>query len=102
RRHTRFSRDWSSDVCSSDLRIVTMVAEFTANKRQRDLVEALAILRCRDVHVLFAGTGPEEYPVEILAFKRGVFDRVHFLGVRDEIGRASCRERVAGAEVGGV
>src|SRR5690606_39523693 len=23
RRHTRFSRDWSSDVCSSDLRICT-------------------------------------------------------------------------------
>src|SRR5690606_40092437 len=23
RRHTRFSRDWSSDVCSSDLRSVT-------------------------------------------------------------------------------
>ncbi|HWV39929.1 MAG TPA: glycosyltransferase family 4 protein [Vulgatibacter sp.] len=68
-------------------RIVTMVAEFTANKRQRDLVEALAILRCRDVHVLFAGTGPEEYPVEILAFKRGVFDRVHFLGVRDDVPR---------------
>src|SRR5690606_40825283 len=22
RRHTRFSRDWSSDVCSSDLRVV--------------------------------------------------------------------------------
>src|SRR5690606_39472775 len=24
RRHTRFSRDWSSDVCSSDLRIKSM------------------------------------------------------------------------------
>src|SRR5690606_37873142 len=23
RRHTRFSRDWSSDVCSSDLRLMT-------------------------------------------------------------------------------
>src|SRR5215475_14873174 len=23
RRHTRFSRDWSSDVCSSDLRVAT-------------------------------------------------------------------------------
>lgn len=68
-------------------RIVTMVAEFTANKRQRDLVEALAILGRRDVHVLFAGTGPEEYAVEIHAFKRGVFDRVHFLGVRDDVPR---------------
>src|SRR5690606_9984220 len=25
RRHTRFSRDWSSDVCSSDLRLVELV-----------------------------------------------------------------------------
>src|SRR5690606_40958308 len=25
RRHTRFSRDWSSDVCSSDLRVVACV-----------------------------------------------------------------------------
>src|SRR5690606_39744297 len=24
RRHTRFSRDWSSDVCSSDLRVVAV------------------------------------------------------------------------------
>src|SRR5690606_41110059 len=26
RRHTRFSRDWSSDVCSSDLELVAMGA----------------------------------------------------------------------------
>src|SRR5690606_40190172 len=29
RRHTRFSRDWSSDVCSSDLEHVTRIS-FTA------------------------------------------------------------------------
>src|SRR5690606_39703521 len=27
RRHTRFSRDWSSDVCSSDLKEVLMAAQ---------------------------------------------------------------------------
>src|SRR5215475_14688380 len=27
RRHTRFSRDWSSDVCSSDLRLVCALEE---------------------------------------------------------------------------
>src|SRR5690606_40935673 len=27
RRHTRFSRDWSSDVCSSDLQVVAAPAE---------------------------------------------------------------------------
>src|SRR5690606_41025216 len=27
RRHTRFSRDWSSDVCSSDLRYLFQISE---------------------------------------------------------------------------
>src|SRR5690606_39338353 len=26
-RHTRFSRDWSSDVCSSDLSVLTLVQQ---------------------------------------------------------------------------
>src|SRR5690606_41781177 len=30
RRHTRFSRDWSSDVCSSDLRFVELAQEINA------------------------------------------------------------------------
>src|SRR5690606_41102524 len=29
RRHTRFSRDWSSDVCSSDLQTLMQAAEWT-------------------------------------------------------------------------
>src|SRR5690606_40538651 len=28
RRHTSFSRDWSSDVCSSDLDIITSASDF--------------------------------------------------------------------------
>src|SRR5690606_40519815 len=28
-RHTRFSRDWSSDVCSSDLKTVTVVHQYS-------------------------------------------------------------------------
>src|SRR5690606_14971517 len=31
RRHTRFSRDWSSDVCSSDLEVVVRGAELLAD-----------------------------------------------------------------------
>src|SRR5690606_40568177 len=39
RRHTRFSRDWSSDVCSSDLRciliqIITTFVGMTAQQRE--------------------------------------------------------------------
>src|SRR6266511_2122238 len=32
RRHTRFSRDWSSDVCSSDLDGVTRTIKWPANE----------------------------------------------------------------------
>src|SRR5690606_40997663 len=32
RRHTRFSRDWSSDVCSSDLDIIEPFADYAFNK----------------------------------------------------------------------
>src|SRR5690606_40108612 len=40
RRHTRFSRDWSSDVCSSDL---TKSPDFTqiVNQRHVDRIQSL-------------------------------------------------------------
>src|SRR5690606_40977709 len=42
-RHTRFSRDWSSDVCSSDLAGVTMVVikESLLNKTDREIPNIL-------------------------------------------------------------
>src|SRR5690606_40533407 len=42
RRHTRFSRDWSSDVCSSDL--VEMIQE--ANQNGARLAKA-----CEELHI---------------------------------------------------
>src|SRR5690606_27008909 len=33
RRHTRFSRDWSSDVCSSDLKILDRVTDIAFNRK---------------------------------------------------------------------
>src|SRR5690606_39537859 len=49
RRHTRFSRDWSSDVCSSDL----LVAEVDPDAVTFDQIERLPdgepnIVRCPD------------------------------------------------------
>src|SRR5690606_40398800 len=79
RRHTRFSRDWSSDVCSSDLGTnlraqgVTMIGFDVAGlvldfKRNRYLIFGgkflFADYRCRRIRTT------------------------------DKIGRASCRERV--------
>src|SRR5690606_39528462 len=47
RRHTRFSRDWSSDVCSSDLSLQTPdVSEALLERIQLGLLQEKQ-LRCR-------------------------------------------------------
>src|SRR5690606_40632991 len=40
RRHTRFSRDWSSDVCSSDLPLRSGLVPSTDDGRDRFLIPA--------------------------------------------------------------
>src|SRR5207249_8913313 len=87
RRHTRSKRDWSSDVCSSDLgKMVIIVLTLTAG--------------C----TLLMWMGE-------LITKRGVGNGISLLifasilayaptGI-SEIGRASCRERVKHCVVGG-
>src|SRR5690606_39599109 len=84
RRHTRFSRDWSSDVCSSDLASGGSPAAFTAfglDPAERRTLFAdkldrlVAALRGEDL-----GEGRVLYPpAESLA---------------EQIRRASCRVRV--------
>src|SRR5690606_40421964 len=70
RRHTRFSRDWSSDVCSSDL----LLGEIR--------VQAGDLLRIGD-EGLVSRFGELGLGLEHLV------ERLHA-----QIGRASCRERV--------
>src|SRR6266511_6002126 len=50
RRHTRFSRDWSSDVCSSDLQRVLRRAAYVSVVQPTDLRNGhdLAVARRRD------------------------------------------------------
>src|SRR5690606_40152968 len=94
RRHTRFSRDWSSDVCSSDLDSVQrqrpwpqqiliglrLVGQMIFNAfRAREMSESLSQLAFHD-----ALTG--------LGNRRLLRDRLDQELV--QIGRASCRERV--------
>src|SRR2546430_8228680 len=80
RRHTRFDCDWSSDVCSSDLRgrVPRRLSGFVAR------------------WVPFGGVDPVA-PAELgTAFDRSEAARADGRGGREkvgEIGRASCRER---------
>src|SRR5690606_39474553 len=82
RRHTRFSRDWSSDVCSSDLEV--------DHPRRAD----------RDLPGWFRRTDGQR-PEEVLGRTHAPTLRTRAVPGptprrpdRRKIGRASCRERV--------
>src|SRR5690606_39829831 len=88
RRHTRFSRDWSSDVCSSDLRGPRSGAD-----RSGRAVHGLPV---RSLLFLPAGRPPERsdglcvtFDIVYWGVLSRLVDRRSEPGV--EIGRASCR-----------
>src|SRR5690606_41028586 len=89
RRHTRFSRDWSSDVCSSDLGFLAYLLwgafplYFVALKP----AGAWEILAHRIVWSLVLC-------LLILAMTRRAGWVIDMFRDRRQIGRASCRERV--------
>src|SRR5690606_40554532 len=93
-RHTRFSRDWSSDVCSSDLWNKVSNMAFTVS-----VLAALAVF----FPVRFgwlALEGPVAFVSDLLAvIGVGVIAGLMAFGFfgprvgRIEIGRAACRER---------
>src|SRR5690606_39692134 len=90
RRHTRFSRDWSSDVCSSDLGFRD---ERLLQMTQVAAQEALSHYRGEPVPLILAG--PENYPgllnqlpSNFLSLLKGQAS----LPILYKIGRASCRE----------
>src|SRR5438067_2937634 len=75
RRHTRSKRDWSSDVCSSDLRL---------RLERRNLR-----FGCSDLDVARAGAQVATTESQIPALQTQATAAAH-----RQIGRASCRERV--------
>src|SRR5690606_39827769 len=101
-RHTRFSRDWSSDVCSSDLAMWPLVIACLAA-----LTVALPAISPRRFAIQpFAGV----YGAVMLAIQGAMLligmtallaGAGYAVPVSTEIGRASCRER-GGIAVGGV
>src|SRR5690606_40317945 len=89
RRHTRFSRDWSSDVCSSDLKIQrsnqhlhsSFLNFWRWNVFQNHIKQRLDVIRL--VFPIVA------HPVMLCRTINSWEIKLPFF----EIGRASCRER---------
>src|SRR5690606_40661713 len=94
---TRFSRDWSSDVCSSDLQESTVAVSLAprttslVDPESRDYEQDLANAYHVETDLVFAMD-----VLDILTDARITLERMAFLVPDDaeEIGRASCRERV--------
>src|SRR5207302_3575613 len=82
RRHTRFSRDWSSDVCSSDLQSYLKFEQDGA----------------RFVFAPLQGIDLGEIQIGLIEFWRHAYRLFKacdcLVTAPREIGRASCRERV--------
>src|SRR5690554_6977197 len=81
RRHTRCGRDWSSDVCSSDLRTNTIVTPPVPFSLDGFVSQPGKLM----LNVLVDDVTLSQYPVKL---------QLHIEGNGIKIGRASCRERV--------
>ncbi|PPS39826.1 glycosyltransferase [Chroococcidiopsis sp. TS-821] len=60
------------------------IAEFIPRKRHRDLLQAFALLPPH-AHLALAGTGVLQTQMQRLADRLGIAERVHFLGLRQDI-----------------
>src|SRR5207253_5276520 len=87
RRHTRWPRDWSSDVCSSDLRRSLLGHDY----RQFALVVGVLGGEINDLRLVRVGRMEDRAIVPVVDPVRGK-SLCDGLQMR-EIGRASCRER---------
>src|SRR5690606_16152361 len=83
RRHTSFSRDWSSDVCSSDLKSPLLLGIQRAHRHAQAIVAELAraigrseglplIRQCTDLHLDVLATAIADYlePDRGIGFQR--------------------------------
>src|SRR5699024_12010135 len=83
RRHTRSKRDWSSDVCSSDLSSVLPVIKEEYVKLTGSTEEAIILNQ-----FIYWSERTKDVSKYLLEEKTRLEN-----GSKEEIGRASCRER---------
>src|SRR5690606_40289047 len=95
-RHTSFSRDWSPDVCSSDLRMRNHQVAAGRTPRARPLSDLVGQDRIDLVVDRVTGIDPVARQVELA----GRAEPLGYDTLVYEIGRASCRERGESSEVG--
>ena len=91
--------DLSQYVVSDDVRInkreelglkdtdivCVSAGDLVARKNYGTAIEALAMAKCDNLHYLICGVGPEENNLKKLANKKGISNRVHFLGYRTDV-----------------
>src|SRR3712207_9197501 len=108
RRHTRYWRDWSSDVCSSDLSLYIDMDYYNMDKLKKLTPEQIIYLLDTEYFkekvpeasfIVITGRGIAIYwliePVPYMALPLWNAVQKFLLNkLEDEIGRASCRERV--------
>src|SRR5699024_11321458 len=101
-RHTRSKRDWSSDVCSSDLlaglRLGTIVSQEQNINSCRKIISPFSV----NVAALCAGIASlNDTEYENFVKEQTIASRDALFEGLCEIGRASCRERGEDWEVTG-
>src|SRR5690625_7757722 len=95
RRHTRWPRDWSSDVCSSDLPIVFQTLD--EENRNIVLVDGTNISMNSNSRIVIASDylkGKREITLVGEAYFDVARNPDQPFVIHAKIGRASCRERV--------
>ena len=65
--------------------VFAIVGELNRNKRQADAIAALGMMRRGGAHLLLAGDGLQRPVIESLARDAGLCDRVHLLGVVEDV-----------------
>src|SRR6266700_3957891 len=111
RRHTRFSRDWSSDVCSSDLLIVQLqpgdvllVSELS--RLGRSLLEIMSILHSLMEKAVQVYTAKERYELgntissKVLAFAFGISAEIERSLISSRTKEGLARRKAEGKKLG--